>query len=246
MGPTSESATPPIASISEQENSVVTSTGTATSTGTVADDTVADDTVTPSPQPTEPPVGTALGPASRVWLALVALGAGVIVIAVGAGSAFPLTAVLVLLGGSQIAWGLTVLGIERVPIPRLALPLFLGTTLLWGTMVTLTTVLHDSAGVEPLRILPMACASALSIAVAFTLVIRTRTARTRATTIGRGAPGAEGTGQRPGRFVLSLVFAALVVSAVTTPALAATNAGQYAVPHGEHGGTSLTEDHTGH
>lgn len=203
--------------------------------------------VAPSPRTSGPrkPSPGALGATSRVWLALPAIGAGLIVIAVGAGSPIPLAAVLLLLGGSQAAWGLAVLGLERIPFPRLSLPLFLATTLLWGVVVGLTTVLHDSTAFASIGLFPMVCASGLSLAIALTLVVRIRNARAAAA--GARAPRSSvDSGQRPGRFVLSLVIAALVVSGVTTPALAATTAGQFAVPHGEHGGTTITDGHSGH
>jgi hypothetical protein len=41
-----------------------------------------------------------------------------------------------------------------------------------------------------------------------------------------------------GPLLLVTFTAAIVVAAITTPGLAATAAGQHAVPHGEHGGTS--------
>lgn len=211
-------------------------TPSVSTAGTSAVPSVAHSPRTPSPG--------ALGATSRVWLALPAIGAGLIVIAVGAGSPIPLAAVFLLLGGSQAAWGLAVLGLERIPFPRLSLPLFLATTLLWGVLVGLTTVLHDSTAFASIGLFPMVCASGLSLAIALTLVVRIRNAR--AATGARAPRSSVDSGQRPGRFVLSLVIAALVVSGVTTPALAATTAGQFAVPHGEHGGTTITDGHSGH
>jgi hypothetical protein len=49
-----------------------------------------------------------------------------------------------------------------------------------------------------------------------------------------------------GRYVLGLVFGALLVSGMVTPALAATNAGQYAVPHGSHGFDVTDGGHSNH
>jgi hypothetical protein len=45
----------------------------------------------------------------------------------------------------------------------------------------------------------------------------------------------ERAGIRPGRLLLAAFAGAVLVAGITTPGLAASTAGQYAVPHGEHG-----------
>lgn len=50
----------------------------------------------------------------------------------------------------------------------------------------------------------------------------------------RGAP-LQGAGVRPGRLLLGAFAGALLVAGIATPGLAASTAGQYAVPHGTHG-----------
>jgi hypothetical protein len=42
-------------------------------------------------------------------------------------------------------------------------------------------------------------------------------------------------GMRPGRLLLAAFAGAVLVAGITTPGLAASTAGQYAVPHGGHG-----------
>ncbi|MHC6591197.1 hypothetical protein [Arthrobacter sp. C152] len=44
-----------------------------------------------------------------------------------------------------------------------------------------------------------------------------------------------GSGTRPGRLLLAAFAGAVLVAGITTPGLAASAAGQYAVPHGDHG-----------
>ncbi|WP_364401260.1 hypothetical protein [Pseudarthrobacter sp. LMD1-1-1.1] len=44
-----------------------------------------------------------------------------------------------------------------------------------------------------------------------------------------------GAGMRPRRLLLAAFAGAVLVAGITTPGLAASTAGQYAVPHGEHG-----------
>lgn len=50
-----------------------------------------------------------------------------------------------------------------------------------------------------------------------------------------GTPQPAGVGMRPGRLLLAAFAGAVLVAGITTPGLAASTAGQYAVPHGEHG-----------
>ncbi|HEY1157110.1 MAG TPA: hypothetical protein VGE95_12565, partial [Arthrobacter sp.] len=48
-------------------------------------------------------------------------------------------------------------------------------------------------------------------------------------------PAGERAAMRPGRLLLAAFAGALLVAGITTPGLAASTAGQYAVPHGGHG-----------
>lgn len=52
---------------------------------------------------------------------------------------------------------------------------------------------------------------------------------------GRQHAARERAGKRPGRLLLAAFAGAVLVAGITTPGLAASAAGQYAVPHGEHG-----------
>lgn len=51
----------------------------------------------------------------------------------------------------------------------------------------------------------------------------------------RQLPPGERAAIRPGRLLLAAFAGAVLVAGITTPGLAASTAGQYAVPHGEHG-----------
>ena len=77
-----------------------------------------------------------------------------------------------------------------------------------------------SGAIEGLRVLPMLVASLLDllIAIGITGMLRIDPAHPPATL-------------RPGRYVLALAAGALAVTALTMPALAATEAGFAAVPH---------------
>jgi hypothetical protein len=48
---------------------------------------------------------------------------------------------------------------------------------------------------------------------------------------------------RPGRLLLAAFAGAVLVAGITTPGLAASTAGKYAVPHGQHGGPASPAGH---
>jgi hypothetical protein len=52
-----------------------------------------------------------------------------------------------------------------------------------------------------------------------------------------------GTGMRPGRLLLAAFAGAVLVAGITTPGLAASTAGQHAVPHGSHGNLGPDDHH---
>ena len=95
-----------------------------------------------------------------------------------------------------------------------------------------------SAGaIGGLRVLPMLVASLLDLAIAIGI-----------TWILRRDPARAAVPLRPGRYLLALGAGALVVAALTTPALAATEAGAAAIPHGPDGPFELIlpGEHGGH
>lgn len=65
----------------------------------------------------------------------------------------------------------------------------------------------------------------------------------------RSAQGLAGTATlattRPGGLLVAAFAGAVLVAGITTPGLAASTAGQYAVPHGSHGGGSQHDSHHG-
>ncbi|MFF2245560.1 hypothetical protein ACFVTM_15420 [Arthrobacter sp. NPDC058130] len=62
----------------------------------------------------------------------------------------------------------------------------------------------------------------------------------------RQGTGADTAGLRPGRLLLSAFGFAVLVAAVATPGVAASTAGQFAVPHGSHGIPAPGGQHHGH
>lgn len=161
----------------------------------------------------------------RGWLGFSALGAGLLHLALVIGSSLAVGIPLVLIGAAEFAWGVFAFSAPALPLPRLARVAALVPILGWVALL----VLGGIGAIGGLRVLPMLVASLLDLAIAIgiTWILR-RDARTPPVPL------------RPGRYLLSLGAGALVVAALTTPALAATEAGDAAIPqilpggHGSH------------
>jgi hypothetical protein len=157
--------------------------------------------------------------AAPAWAAVAAWGAGLIELALGAGAltqggaARGAGIVLVVLGAGGLAWGAATLVRGRIVVPR---------TSVAGALAGIATATLALAA-EPVRtsIAAVAAASVLLLTVALASGTRLRH---------RGGRRADAAPPR----LWVLFAAAVVVGAVVTPALAATEAGRSAVPHGEH------------
>lgn len=183
---------------------------------------------------------------TRAWLAFAAIGAGMIHLALVVGAPLPLAAAPALLGLAELGWGVAVLARTSVPGPRGALALALAAAAGSVLAAALLAPPPADAGAAPIPspALPLLLAAALDGAVALLLAGAIMVAHRRASPL--DAPRAGDDGPRIARaaapstrrILLSLAAiaaGALAVGAVTTPALAATEAGRHAVPHGEHG-----------
>jgi hypothetical protein len=147
-----------------------------------------------------------------LWPALATLGAGLIFFALAAGSPVIVAAPLVLLALLHVCLGLTVLRAGR-PVLRKTTLACCGA----ATAINATLFLSGSAGIVPFVAL---LALHWGIALAVALDLRGR----------RRAP----VDRRPASVMIVLVSGAMIVAAITTPALAFTEPGTAAVPHGEH------------
>ena len=171
-----------------------------------------------APQKTE--VGAQGGLADAPsWPAIAAWGGGLIQLALGAGAittegASPAIRVagivLVVIGAGALGWGAATLARGRIVVPRLSIV---------GSLAGILAAVGAMA-LDPTRVSVFAVAAgiALLIAVALGCALELRRA---------GRP-------REKRHLVGLVVGAVLVAGVVTPALAATEAGQHAVPHGEH------------
>ena len=175
---------------------------------------------------------------TRTWLAMAAIAAGLIHVALGAGAPLVLGVPLVAIGVAEMAWGVTTVVKDRVPFPNAALLGALAPVALWAGMITAASVSGTPELLAPLPFLAMGSATLFSLFIACVLAVHRR--RGMRASDPAGAP--EGAATAParrssaepsvGRYLLGVLAGAAVMSALTTPALANTHAGQSAVPHG--------------
>lgn len=167
-------------------------------------------------------------------LALAALGSGLVLIATGAGSSPVGAVILITPGVMSLAWAVVVLVRDGVPGLGASFAVAVGSIIGWVAVEALATL--GATTTPPL--LPMVSSTIMLLVIAGVLAARLRERADG----DRGR--SRGTERRPvstGRYVLTLFAGAVVVAALTTPALAQTNAGAFAVPHGTQG--SLHEGH---
>jgi hypothetical protein len=190
--------------------------------------------VTPSPTVEEE---SRMSSIIRLPLAVAMLGAGLVLLAVGAGAPLALLLLFAGVGVTHLVWAVVLLRADDVPAPRLLAATALAPIALWvGAIVV--------GGAADLPLGPLAAASALGLACALAVVIGLRRAR-RATGAATGT--SESAVEPPWRVIATLAASAAIVAGIVTPALAGTWAGQYAVPHGSHEIPGLeVEEHGGH
>jgi len=155
---------------------------------------------------------------TRSWLAFAAVGAGIIHLALVIGSP-PLVGALLLglgLGLAEIAWGVLILVKDRMVVPRIAQAGAIAPLMLWALLVVTATLLNAPALASSVRFLPMGIAAVLSVHFRR-----------------ESDPDRSATSRKPTSTVRYL-SAGILVGALTTPALAAAQAGTVAL---EHGGT---------
>ncbi|MDJ0377372.1 hypothetical protein [Cryobacterium sp. PH31-L1] len=196
-----------------------------------------------------------MSPVVRTWLGFAALGAALIHLAVGVTAPFPLSVLLVGFGIAELGWGIATLATGRVITPRIVVGAALIPVFIWGVTAALGSGLGVTSAQTGLPLYPMAVASLFNIFLAATVAIALRRAPNGIpTALGAAAPATspgtstQGTSTPGGwRFITGLVVGGFLLSALTTPALAATEVGSHAVPHGSHGVTELiVPDSGGH
>jgi hypothetical protein len=176
----------------------------------------------------------------RSWLAFMALGAGILHLALAPGSPLAIAIVLVPLGAAEFGWGLAVLAKGEFVLAGVARGVALAPILSWAAMLLVGRAIGMADPAGSPAVLPMAVATLFDFAIAIALSVHLR--RTRTADAPPRQPNAWS--QLGGLFV-----GGLAVSLLMTPALAFTEAGLNN-PHAIHGPVSgpATEfpKHTGH
>ncbi|MBT2530650.1 hypothetical protein J7E83_00630 [Arthrobacter sp. ISL-48] len=193
-----------------------------------------------APRPTEGPAF----PAVRLFAGFAGFGAGAVNLALSssllagpAGSGAPRQVALGILAG---LWGASLILTAGVFLNGARIP----ASRWWSALLVAAAGIHAAA-----LLMTRGSASSLNIshlaALLLTLMIIASAAwlRRHATGYDDGVAPAAG---RPGRLLLAAFAGALLVAGIATPGLAASTAGQYAVPHGQHGDPPLHSNHDGH
>lgn len=178
---------------------------------------------------------------TRSWLAFATMGAGVIHLGVAPGTAIPAAVALGVLGSAEFAWGVGVLFRDRLLVPRLA---FVGAFLPvigWGLVLLAAVAFDNPALASSFPAFPMLIATLFNLILAGVLAGQRRRARSA----DADASAREKSPKRPlpaYLYLTGLMVGALAVSALTTPALAATGAG-VDNPHAHHGELNIPDHH---
>lgn len=154
----------------------------------------------------------------RGWLGFFALGAGLVHLALAIGSPLAVGIGLVVFGAAELIWGILSLTAVTLPLPRVARVAALMPILAWVALLVVGAA-GAAVAIGGLRVLPMLVASLLDLAVAIGI-----------TWMLRRDPARRASALRPARYLLGLGTGALVVAALTIPAILATEAGGAATP----------------
>ena len=174
---------------------------------------------------------------TRSWLAFAAIGTGLIHLALVINSPLPIAIVLAAFGIVELGWGVLTFAKEQIIAPRVVLIAATAPIVAWSLLVVAATVFEGVTVVSSLGVFPLAVATLFELFIACVIAVHLRR-----TTDGKATPKTIGAG----RYLLGVMVGAFAVSVLTTPALAATAAGLYAQPHGEHSNSFQPEQTPGH
>jgi xanthosine utilization system XapX-like protein len=164
----------------------------------------------------------------RTYLGFAAIGAGLIHLAMVVSSPLPVAIVLVGLGVTEFGWGILTFAKDRLIGASAARIAAVSPVIVWGILVVAATLFDKAWLASFLPLIPLAIATIFELFAVAVLSLHLRSSRgTDAATPAPALPSA-------GRYLLALTVGGIVVGALITPALAATEAGKHAQPHGEH------------
>ncbi|MEP6759778.1 MAG: hypothetical protein ABJA93_00240 [Sporichthyaceae bacterium] len=178
---------------------------------------------------------------ARCWAGFASFGAGLIHIAVVREhlAESPAQGIFfAVVGLAQVGWAFWALSRSTVPFPRITAGATLGLIALWGVSRTIGLSLDPLTSVrEPVGVADVLCVVLEAALIGCVLVAAPRAAR-----VPVEADQRESRSATSARGLALLAAGALAVSALATPAMAATSAGQHAhnhhgavVEHGAHG-----------
>ncbi|MBC7725209.1 MAG: hypothetical protein H7146_10750 [Burkholderiaceae bacterium] len=178
-----------------------------------------------------------MSPITRTWLAFAAIGAGLVHLALVISSPAPFAVVLVGLGIAEFGWGVLTFARANLPAPRLVRVVAIVPLLAWSLLAVAAGVFHTPWLVTSLPLMPMAVAGLFELFAAAAISVHLR----RSPGVVRPAPGSA-------RYLAALMGGAVVVGLMTAPALAGTESGRHAQPHGSHDATfaPASSVHPGH
>ena len=168
----------------------------------------------------------------RAWLSFAAIGAGIIHLALVISSPLAIGIPLALFGIAELTWGVLILVKDRLVSPRLAHAGAVTPLLLWSLLTVTVTLLAAPQVASSLRFVPMGIAAIFELFIAGVLSVILRRQTETETETEPSTPAA-----KPAtavKYLSAVIIAGVLVGALTTPALAATQAGAVAI---EHGGT---------
>lgn len=178
-------------------------------------------------------------PVTRMWLAFAAICTGMIHAALAATAPLPLAVLLLPLALAELVWGVLTFLRDRIVAPLAVLTVALAPLAGWALLLLGAAAGGAGQLLEPLPLLPMSIAAVFQVFVALVIGRRLR----------NGARSSLADSPSPvpaGRFLVALSAGALASAALVTPALAATDAGEGARPHGHGILPAETTEHDGH
>lgn len=176
---------------------------------------------------------------TKTWLAFAGIGTGLIHLALVIGAPLPAGIVLALIGAIEFGWGVFTFAGEKVAAPRVVLAGALVPLLLWGLLIATGVIFKNAELAATLGFFPLSIATLFELFVAGVLAVHLRREADAART-----PRVAGVG----KYLLGVLVGGLAVAALTTPALAATQAGLGAAAHTEETGNPAFQlpEHPGH
>ena len=169
---------------------------------------------------------------TRAWLSFAAIGAGIIHLALVISSPLAIGIPLALFGIAELTWAVLILMKDRLLLPRLAQAGAITPLLLWSLVTVTVTLLAAPQIASSLRFVPMGIAAIFELFIAGVLSVILRRQTETETEPEPSTPVAQPA--TAVKYLSAVIIAGVLVGALTTPALAATQAGAVAI---EHGGT---------